>query len=58
VRNRDDGSVEVLADGDRGALEQLRGYLQSGPPGARVTQVEDQKGHPAAVAMDPFGILK
>lgn len=58
VRNRADGSVEVLAIGDEGALRQLQALLRSGPPGARVSQVEVQPSEPMAAAMDPFGILK
>ena len=58
VRNRADGSVEVFAIGDEGALEELQSLLRSGPPGARVSLVEDQTGEPMAAAMDPFGILK
>jgi acylphosphatase len=40
VRNRDDGSVEVLAEGPRPALEQLLAFLRRGPVGARVTEVQ------------------
>jgi acylphosphatase len=58
VRNRDDGSVEVLATGQESALQQFRGHLRSGPPGAKVIQVEDQDGEPLLAAMNPFGILK
>jgi acylphosphatase len=36
VRNRSDGSVEVLAIGDPGKLERLQSRLQSGPPAAQV----------------------
>jgi len=58
VRNRQDGSVEVLALGDDLALDKLREYLRSGPDGARVSDVEDQRTEPAVAALDPFGILK
>ena len=40
VRNRMDGSVEVVAEGQRPALEELLRDLQAGPRGARVVQVE------------------
>jgi acylphosphatase len=40
VRNQPDGSVEVLAEGPRPALEQLVAYLRRGPQGARVSAVE------------------
>ena len=58
VRNREDGSVEVLALGEEGALRQLRSLLGTGPSGARVSAVEDQQGEPATVAMNPFGVLR
>lgn len=37
--NRDDGSVEVLACGEPGALEDLRRWLHQGPAAARVASV-------------------
>ena len=58
VRNRQDGSVEVLAIGNDSALEQLRTLLRSGPSGARVSDVEEQSTEPTVAALDPFGILK
>jgi len=36
VRNCPDGSVEVLAEGNRTALEELLVLLRQGPPAARV----------------------
>ena len=39
VRNQADGSVEVVAQGPRPALEQLLLFLQQGPHGARVSGV-------------------
>lgn len=39
VRNRPDGTVEVLAEGPRPALDQLAAFLHHGPPAAAVTQV-------------------
>ena len=39
VRNRPDGSVEVLAEGPRAALDQLETYLHQGPPAAAVSEV-------------------
>ena len=39
VRNRDDGSVEVVAAGEAGAVEELAAALRSGPPAARVAEV-------------------
>ena len=40
ARNLPDGSVEVLACGPPAALLTLQGWLQQGPPMARVDQVE------------------
>jgi len=40
VRNRRDGTVEVEAEGERGAVEALVAWAGHGPPGARVTHVE------------------
>ncbi len=37
VRNRWDGSVEVLAEGPRAVLDQFLGAVRRGPPGAHVT---------------------
>jgi len=39
VRNLPQGTVEVVAEGERGQLEKLIGYLEVGPPGARVKRV-------------------
>ena len=39
VRNRDDGSVEVHAEGERSQLEKLISYLKEGPPHATVDRV-------------------
>ncbi len=39
TRNRWDGSVEVVAEGDRAQLEALLRALRRGPSGARVTTV-------------------
>jgi DNA ligase D-like protein (predicted 3'-phosphoesterase) len=46
VRNRDDGGLEVHAEGSQEAVEELLAFLAVGPPAARVTDVEAQ---PAAV---------
>lgn len=41
VRNLPDGSVEVTAEGARGALEALLDELRAGPPRARVERVDE-----------------
>lgn len=40
VRNRSDGSVEVEAQGEAESLDRLDEYLRSGPPMARVDNVD------------------
>jgi acylphosphatase len=55
VRNMDDGSVEVLAEGNEEKLQILLDWLQVGPPGAIVRHVES---HPVAYSgvYNGFGI--
>jgi acylphosphatase len=40
VRNRDDGSVEAVAEGEQAALEEFIRWCHRGPQAARVTDVE------------------
>lgn len=40
VKNRRDGSLEVVAEGPRESLEILLDFLRTGPPAARVTGVQ------------------
>lgn len=40
VRNLPDGRVEVVAHGDRAALERLVALLRVGPPSAEVREVQ------------------
>jgi len=46
ARNESDGSVEVLAQGARPALEGLLAYLRQGPPAAQVRDVRVTWGEP------------
>jgi acylphosphatase len=39
VRNRRDGSVEVVIRGDAGAVERMIAWARHGPPSAQVTGV-------------------
>jgi acylphosphatase len=41
VRNRADGSVELVAEGDAAAIAALRAWIVKGPPGAVVRSVEE-----------------
>lgn len=52
VRNRADGSVEALVQGDAQAVEALIGWARKGPPAARVREVAVS---PAAPATDASG---
>jgi len=40
VANRPEGTVEVMAEGPRAALDELLAFLQRGPSHARVDQVD------------------
>jgi acylphosphatase len=40
VRNNDDGTVELVAEGDREPLEELQRAVEEGPRMARVDRVE------------------
>ena len=40
VRNRRDGTVEAVVDGDPDALEAIVAWARQGPRGSRVTDVE------------------
>jgi acylphosphatase len=40
VRNREDGSVELEAEGERGSLESLLIWCYHGPKGASVSDLE------------------
>jgi len=40
VRNRNDGSGEILAEGEEDAIRELYGWAQKGPSAARVDRVD------------------
>ena len=42
VRNRRDGTVEAVVQGDAAAIEALVGWARRGPPAARVDRVDAQ----------------
>ena len=56
VRNRPEGTVEVLAEGPRPALEQLLAFLSEGPSHARVDRV-DVEWLPASGQFSRFQVL-
>jgi acylphosphatase len=43
VMNRQDGSVEVVAEGRSDSIEELIAWCRQGPPGARVDEVDLQR---------------
>lgn len=47
VANRPDGTVEVMAEGPRSALDQLLAFLQHGPSHARVDRVDAEWRKPS-----------
>lgn len=57
VRNREDGTVEVVAAGTIDQLEEFERQLRSGPPGAEVSAV-DPGDRPAEPPAGDFRILK
>jgi acylphosphatase len=40
VRNRPDGSVELVVQGDAESVQRIDGKVRRGPPGAKVDHVE------------------
>jgi len=55
ARNQWDGTVEVVAEGPRPALEDLLDWLHRGPPAAAVTHVDATWG-PATGEFTSFGV--
>ena len=55
VRNAPDGTVEALLEGDPSAVRQLIDWCRHGPPGARVTGVQETP-EPAASGLAGFAI--
>jgi len=58
VRNRRDGSVEALVDGDAAALAEIEAWARHGPAGARVQAVSVEPatapdGHPGIMEIKP-----
>jgi acylphosphatase len=43
VRNRDDGAVEALVQGEEADVERLLAWARMGPPGAEVISLDRQK---------------
>ena len=47
VRNAPDGSVELVAEGSRDAVERLLEFVRTGPPSARVEDVDVEWEEPS-----------
>jgi acylphosphatase len=58
VRNRDDGSVELAADGPDDAIATLLDAVRGGPPGARVERVVDIDAGGLGDLPKPFAVMK
>lgn len=43
VRNRPDGTVEALVQGEEGAVRRMVEHMRQGPPAARVERIEQQQ---------------
>lgn len=57
VRNNDDGTVELVAEGSRPELEQLKLAAESGPSFARVERV-DARWSAAGGGLGPFELAR
>lgn len=42
VKNQDDGTVEIIAEGEEEKLKSLVSWTRTGPPGTRVDKVETE----------------
>jgi acylphosphatase len=61
VKNRSDGSVELLVSGDAAASEQFLAAVRRGPPHARVDAIEPIVSSAASVAESlprPFAVVR
>ncbi|NCQ35961.1 acylphosphatase [bacterium] len=47
VRNRADGSVQLMAEGSSSALDDLRRWAERGPGQARVDRIEENRSEAA-----------
>jgi acylphosphatase len=57
MNGNDERSVELVAEGSAGALDELEGLLREGPPGAAVEQVEVNRS-PASGSYGRFQITR
>lgn len=57
VRNRSDGTVELVAEGERDYVQHLVTWCHRGPPAARVSRVEIVWQEPAG-ELDAFTVQR
>lgn len=57
VRNRRDGSVEAVVDGDAAAIEAVIVWARRGPPASRVSHVTVEEAAGQAAGDGTFDIL-
>lgn len=50
VRNRDDGAVEIVLEGEHEAVDRLLAWVRHGPPHAHVTHVAVEDARPVGTA--------
>jgi acylphosphatase len=55
ARNAPDGSVEILAEGDPAAVQQLIAWCRKGPPSARVASVQHRE-EASEESLGQFGV--
>ena len=58
VRNLDDGSVELAANGPDDAIATFIGAVRDGPPGARVERVVEIDAGGLGDLPKPFAVIK
>lgn len=58
VRNRPDGSVEVLVEGSSASIEGFIEMLRAGPPGAAVADLRRSESNGTEPLPQPFAVVK
>lgn len=56
VKNRPDGTVEAIMEGDADAVKSLADWCREGPPGAGVTAVHERE-EPWTGEFDSFNVI-
>jgi acylphosphatase len=56
AENLDDGSVEIVAEGDEAKIDEFIAWCRVGPPGARVSDLEVRR-EPATGEFRGFDVL-